>query len=143
MEDWRPDEFAPGEIWVRWGCDGVPVWSRSFLTLTVSLGALGVFEPLHSAHGYGMVAVMRGHEHRIFFNGAPPHLLSASLTWETAIIHRRCFRRRFHCCMICILWVMWGWVSLAVVPPRTRSVENNDYSLRAGGGIKRHENSGD
>ena len=46
--NWQPDQQRPGEIWVRWGCDGVPLWARSYLTLTVSLGSLGVRQPLHT-----------------------------------------------------------------------------------------------
>ena len=61
-EDWQPDQFCAGEIWVRWGCDGAPLWSRNYLTLTVSLGALGVGKPVHSAHGYGCVAVLQSQE---------------------------------------------------------------------------------
>ena len=47
-EKWVPDEQRPGEIWVRWGCDGVPLWDRSYLTLTCSVGALGPGMPLLS-----------------------------------------------------------------------------------------------
>lgn len=28
---------CPGELWVRWGVDGVPRWSISYVTLTVAL----------------------------------------------------------------------------------------------------------
>ena len=47
-EKWVPDEQRPGEIYVRWGCDGVPLWDRSYLTLTCSVGALGPGMPLLS-----------------------------------------------------------------------------------------------
>jgi hypothetical protein len=32
-----PDWPATGELWVRWGVDGVPRWSISYVTLTVAL----------------------------------------------------------------------------------------------------------
>ena len=48
-EDWIPDHLRPGELWVRWGCDGVPLWGRNYITLTASLGALGMRQPLQVA----------------------------------------------------------------------------------------------
>ena len=45
-EGWVPDQLRAGEIWVRWGADGVPLWGRSYLTLTVSVGNLGARTPL-------------------------------------------------------------------------------------------------
>ena len=48
-EDWKPDMLCAGELWVRWGCDGVPLWGRNYVTLTASLGALGARQPLQLA----------------------------------------------------------------------------------------------
>ena len=51
-EGWTPEQWKAGELWVRWGMDGVPLWSRSYLTLTVSVGKTGPAQPLHSASDF-------------------------------------------------------------------------------------------
>ena len=54
----------PGEVWIRWGLDGVPTWGRNFLTLSVYVGAGSVRQQMHSATGFGLAAVQRSGEAR-------------------------------------------------------------------------------
>jgi hypothetical protein len=57
-----PDWPCPGERWVRWGVDGVPRWSISYVTLTVALAGEHADFKLHSVERFAHCAVLCGTE---------------------------------------------------------------------------------
>lgn len=61
--DWDvPDWPCPGELWIRWGVDGVPRWSIGYVTLTVALcGEHSKFK-MHSVERFAHCAVLCGTE---------------------------------------------------------------------------------
>ena len=51
-----------GELWVRWGVDGVPRWSISYVTLTIALTGKHEDFKLHSVDRFGHCALLCGTE---------------------------------------------------------------------------------
>lgn len=58
----QPDWPRQGELWVRWGIDGVPRWSVSYITLTMALTGKHDLFKLHSVDRFAHAAVMLGGE---------------------------------------------------------------------------------
>lgn len=58
----RPDWPCPGELWLRWGVDGVPRWSISYVTLTMALTGEHADFKLHSVERFAHCAVLCGTE---------------------------------------------------------------------------------
>jgi hypothetical protein len=58
----QPDWPKPGELWVRWGVDGVPRWKTNYLTLTMALTGKQQHFKLHAVERYAHCAVLLGTE---------------------------------------------------------------------------------
>lgn len=57
-----PDWPTTGELWVRWGVDGVPRWSISYVTLTVALCGDHQDFKMHSVERFAHCAMLCGTE---------------------------------------------------------------------------------
>jgi hypothetical protein len=52
----------PGELWLRFGVDGVKMWKSAVISVTLSPTSAIVGTPLHSMYRFGLVAVQRSRE---------------------------------------------------------------------------------
>jgi hypothetical protein len=53
---------SEGELWIRWGVDGVPRWAVSYVTLTVALGGEHHSFKMHSVERFAHCAMLCGTE---------------------------------------------------------------------------------